>query len=270
MGSVVYFMQADAYGGRVKIGTSDNVEARKTALERQLKCRLRLFATLPGGHEQEGLFHQTFRKFRDTTGIPEAATREWFRPERSLLRFVSDLQEDPRLWGLLKDPRTIGSRTVLDVHYIPDDPAVRMWSCGSYRPRFFVEGKKLPAGTLYLRCNGWGRLFVRLDVDRGYAYGTNTCLKFDQVQLFRINDEATTTLECEWFWQPFNVLEWGREEDGFEDLRTAWTYEHKAIFRAIQPHEPLRSLLDKRPCAEDDPDVRGAAGEDDPAAGETE
>jgi hypothetical protein len=60
---VIYFLQSTD-GGPVKIGTTEDVEARRRQLESHYGKPLALLATLPGGRDEEAEIHERFGYLR--------------------------------------------------------------------------------------------------------------------------------------------------------------------------------------------------------------
>jgi hypothetical protein len=77
---VIYFAQS-LDGGAVKIGFSDDVDARRQQLELHYGCPLALLATMEGGREQETAIHRRFRSLR-------FGRTEQFRPTSELMAFI--------------------------------------------------------------------------------------------------------------------------------------------------------------------------------------
>ena len=77
-GEVVYFVgSAD---GKVKIGTSANIEKRFDALQTAASVKLTLLLTIPGGSEVETELHRRFANLRETG--------EWFEHTDELRHFI--------------------------------------------------------------------------------------------------------------------------------------------------------------------------------------
>lgn len=78
----------------VKIGTSDDPEARMKSLEREYGRPVRLLAMLPGGKDEETAMHRRFDHLRlEQIG----RTPEWFYPTKELMGFIRSLQENPAI-----------------------------------------------------------------------------------------------------------------------------------------------------------------------------
>lgn len=78
---MIYFLQP-VDGGPVKIGFSDNLEARRIALELHYGRQLSVLATLPGGREEEKAIHERFAHLR-------LGRTEQFRPAPDLMEFIN-------------------------------------------------------------------------------------------------------------------------------------------------------------------------------------
>jgi hypothetical protein len=99
---VIYFMQP-VDGGPVKIGCSEDVEARRKSLESHYGCDLVLLGTREGTFEDEQQIHERFAHLR-------FGRTEQFRPAADLMAFIGrpllvDVNPDaveaiaPRPWG---------------------------------------------------------------------------------------------------------------------------------------------------------------------------
>jgi hypothetical protein len=77
---VIYFMQPLA-GGPVKIGFSDDVDARRRQLERHYGQPLAVLATLDGGPDEERELHGRFSHLR-------FGRTEQFQPGTDLMEFI--------------------------------------------------------------------------------------------------------------------------------------------------------------------------------------
>lgn len=77
---MIYFLQP-VDGGPVKIGTSENVEARHRQLEAHYGVPLALLATMPGGRAEEAEVHAQFDHLR-------LGRTEQFRPAPELMAYI--------------------------------------------------------------------------------------------------------------------------------------------------------------------------------------
>jgi hypothetical protein len=77
---VIYFMQPTD-GGPLKIGFSDNVDARRKQLESHYGCELAVLATRPGGRAEEREIHERFAAHR-------LGRTEQFRPVAEIMEFI--------------------------------------------------------------------------------------------------------------------------------------------------------------------------------------
>ena len=77
-GEVVYFVLSGE--GRIKIGTSANVEKRLEALQTSSATKLSLMLTVPGGVEMETELHRRFKHIRESG--------EWFKGTPELRSFI--------------------------------------------------------------------------------------------------------------------------------------------------------------------------------------
>ena len=93
--SVVYFIQ-EGNDGPIKIGVSDNVQARLQKLQTAHAKRLRLLYTMPGTQQDERRMHYAFEALR--------IQNEWFAPEPELINWLVSrgaLPSTPRLhWSV--------------------------------------------------------------------------------------------------------------------------------------------------------------------------
>jgi hypothetical protein len=78
---VIYFLQSTD-GGPVKIGHSEDVEARVRQLEGHYGRPMALLATMPGGRDEERAVHDRFAHLR-------LGRTEQFRPDRELFEFIN-------------------------------------------------------------------------------------------------------------------------------------------------------------------------------------
>lgn len=76
---MIYFAQLET--GSIKIGTSENVDARIRQLEGHYGAPVALLATIPGGPKEERQLHERFSAFR-------LGRTEQFRPVREILEFI--------------------------------------------------------------------------------------------------------------------------------------------------------------------------------------
>lgn len=77
---MIYFLQP-VDGGPVKIGRTDNLDARRKQLEAHYGCQLALLATMPGDKEEESEIHERFREIR-------FGRTEQYRPTSELMAFI--------------------------------------------------------------------------------------------------------------------------------------------------------------------------------------
>ena len=77
-GEFVYFVSSE--DGRIKIGTSANVEKRLEALQTSSATRLSLLLTVPGGVDMETELHRRFKHIRESG--------EWFKGTPELRSFI--------------------------------------------------------------------------------------------------------------------------------------------------------------------------------------
>lgn len=77
---MIYFM-APVLGGPIKIGFSDDVDARRRQIEQHYGRPLALLATMPGGREEETAIHERFNHLR-------LGRTEQFLPAPELLDFI--------------------------------------------------------------------------------------------------------------------------------------------------------------------------------------
>lgn len=78
---MVYLIQSGGRGGPLKIGTSENPCARLSQLQTGHAARLRLLATLAGGHDREASLLRRFAEHH-TVG-------EWFKPAREIVEYFA-------------------------------------------------------------------------------------------------------------------------------------------------------------------------------------
>jgi hypothetical protein len=78
---MIYFLQPTD-GGAVKIGYSDDVDARRRQLESYHGCPPPLLATMPGGATEEAEVHERFAHLR-------FGSAEQFRPAPDLMAFIN-------------------------------------------------------------------------------------------------------------------------------------------------------------------------------------
>ena len=81
-GFFVYFVAAE-HSGKIKIGCSDDPDARIVAMQTGCPVRLKLLATIPGGFEKEKELHGRFAHLR-TAG-------EWFGAGDDLVAFLHEV-----------------------------------------------------------------------------------------------------------------------------------------------------------------------------------
>jgi len=76
---MIYFAQID--GGPIKIGCSENVDARLRQLETLYRRPVALLGTMPGDDDRETEIHERFRHLR-------FGRKEQFRPAEDLMAFI--------------------------------------------------------------------------------------------------------------------------------------------------------------------------------------
>lgn len=77
---MIYFMQP-VEGGPIKVGSSENIEARRKQLETHYGRSLSVLATIPGGRKEERKIHERFSHLR-------LGRTEQFRPAPDLMEFI--------------------------------------------------------------------------------------------------------------------------------------------------------------------------------------
>lgn len=77
---MIYFLQPTD-GGAIKIGFTEDLDARRRQLERHYGCPLAILATMPGGREEEAEIHERFDELR-------LGRTEQFRPAPELMEFI--------------------------------------------------------------------------------------------------------------------------------------------------------------------------------------
>lgn len=82
-GGVVYFIQSGERGP-IKIGKANDAASRMRELQVGSPARLRLLATVPGGHAMETRLHRRFSRLR--------VSGEWFEPEPELLAHIASIR----------------------------------------------------------------------------------------------------------------------------------------------------------------------------------
>lgn len=98
-GEVVYFVgSAD---GKIKIGTSANIEKRFDALQTAASVKLTLLLTIPGGSEVETELHRRFANLRETG--------EWFEGTAELRHFIEGAAFYKAMCGTLSAPTPTAS-----------------------------------------------------------------------------------------------------------------------------------------------------------------
>jgi hypothetical protein len=98
-GEVVYFVgSAD---GKIKIGTSSNIEKRFDALQTAASVKLTLLLTIPGGSEVETELHRRFANLRETG--------EWFEGTAELRHFIEGAAFYKAMCGTLSAPTPTAS-----------------------------------------------------------------------------------------------------------------------------------------------------------------
>lgn len=98
--NVVYFVQAecgDSYLGPVKIGHAEKFKNRFATMKVANFHELKILKLIKGDRSKEKEIHQKFAGLR--------IRGEWFRPDQSLLNYISQLQE-PKECGLLREEVT--------------------------------------------------------------------------------------------------------------------------------------------------------------------
>jgi hypothetical protein len=83
----VYLVQPKD-GGPIKVGCSEQIDARHRALARLFPYGIEVLAVIDGGRMCESFIHQCFR--------PIATSQEWFRSVPAIWRFVLDIQDHGR------------------------------------------------------------------------------------------------------------------------------------------------------------------------------
>lgn len=100
-GEVVYFVgSAD---GKVKIGTSANIEKRFDALQTAASVKLTLLLTIPGGSEVETELHRRFANLRETG--------EWFEHTDELRHFIEGAAFYKAMCGTLSSAAPLHATT---------------------------------------------------------------------------------------------------------------------------------------------------------------
>lgn len=79
----VYFVQAGGPGGRIKIGSSNNIRARIRIFQNDNPLELTLLGTMPGDRLVEGDIHAQLKPWRVNT----SSRREWYEPSPEVLFF---------------------------------------------------------------------------------------------------------------------------------------------------------------------------------------
>lgn len=81
----VYFVQQQGTpDGLIKIGYSDNVDKRATAIQTNAAAPVKVIATIDGGKETERLIHSKLEASR--------FYGEWFKPTDDVLALISDIK----------------------------------------------------------------------------------------------------------------------------------------------------------------------------------
>jgi hypothetical protein len=96
---VIYAMQA-VEGGPVKIGYTENLEARHKQLEAHYGRPLAILATIPGDLDTEAEIHLRFAHLRIDGGGKRGRKIEQFRPASDLMEFIGSpllVSADPDL-----------------------------------------------------------------------------------------------------------------------------------------------------------------------------
>ena len=76
--SFVYFIRNGSY---IKIGISENPQARLDALQTSSPLKLELLDYIPGGRKLENKLHKKFKHLRESG--------EWFRAEQDLVEYIA-------------------------------------------------------------------------------------------------------------------------------------------------------------------------------------
>lgn len=84
---MIYFLQSPD-GGPIKIGYTDNIDARKRQLERYYGRTLVILATIDGGPEEEVSIHSRFDQLRLKGSNYRGRKPEQFRPSPELMAFI--------------------------------------------------------------------------------------------------------------------------------------------------------------------------------------
>ena len=82
--SGIYFIQAATGTGLIKIGYSNDCEARLRSMQTGSPIQLTLLAVLPGSRKREQQVHRYWSVYR--------AHGEWFQPDTRLLAEIAQIQ----------------------------------------------------------------------------------------------------------------------------------------------------------------------------------
>lgn len=85
-GELVYFIQAER-SGRIKIGTTRNLDQRIRVLQASSPVPLRVIGFVRGGKHMERMLHMAFAPLR-------WGRSEWFEPGERLLSYIRELHEE--------------------------------------------------------------------------------------------------------------------------------------------------------------------------------
>lgn len=110
--NVVYFIQAElggAYIGPIKIGYTQKLRNRLISMKMDNFHELKILKIIEGDRNKEKEIHQKFAGIR--------IKGEWFKPDQSLLSYVSFIEE-PKKYNLLK-------KECIDVVNIFDEPTFK-------------------------------------------------------------------------------------------------------------------------------------------------
>lgn len=95
----VYFVKPVDADGPIKIGCSQEPEARLHAMDKMSPVRLEIAAQLPGGTILERRFHHRFRHLH--------SHGEWFRADDELIETVRAIKEGNFDTGTLPEPKGV-------------------------------------------------------------------------------------------------------------------------------------------------------------------
>lgn len=100
----VYFVCSVGDPSMVKIGVTDHLDSRMSALGREFEAGIELLACCEGGREAEAIFHSIFRD--------AWIEGEWFRRSEQLQRTIANYASGVtgrRIWGRLRAVETAGA-----------------------------------------------------------------------------------------------------------------------------------------------------------------